>query len=105
MTGENEGPKVLKKEEVAHVEITIKVSADKMTAFADIAFIPGKPKNKIGPDLLASTLKNTFSEELLNFPMLDALTVAINSGKTMQDKKIAGAHPVNEEKMRRLKLL
>ena len=96
MTVQGEAPKVLKKEEIGHVELTIKISADKMTAFADIAFIPGKPKLKFGPDTLANALKTTFQEDFLNYPMIEALTVAINSGKTMLDKKIANGKPVIE---------
>lgn len=84
---------IIKTERVAHAQLTIKISNDKMTAYMDVTFLPG-PKSKINREAIHAPLKNLFPEDCLNHLMIDAITAGINSGRPMQDKKIASGRPM-----------
>lgn len=84
---------IIKTERVAHAQLSVKISQDKMTAYMDVVFMPG-PKSKINREAIHTPLKNLFAEDFLNHLMIDAITAAINSGRPMQDKKVASGRPM-----------
>lgn len=98
MTTETEGLKVLKREVMGQVALTLKVSADKLSLFVDSEIVESKNKIRVNKDTLVLMLKETVKPKFLNAEVLDMIAVQANAGKGMKDRKVAqGVLPVNGE--------
>ena len=98
MAEETELTRVIKKEQMGQLALTIKISKDKLSLFLDSAIVQSKEKIIVDRDTLIMILKEHVKKNLLNEAILDIIAKAANSGKGMQDRKVAqGTPPVNGE--------